>query len=81
MRDEAGPHAAGRLLAGAESGTGRFQRRHLNSGVWIIRGEVRVTDQCCTKVLPPESLLSSASHPISLGEALGAQSHLPDRRG
>ena len=48
---------SGSFLAVDALAAGRFQRRHLTSGVRIIRGEVRVTDQCCTKVLPPESLL------------------------
>ena len=49
--------SSGSLFAGDEFGTGRFQRRHLNSGVPIIRGEVRVTDHHCAKVSPIEPLL------------------------
>ena len=48
---------SGSLLAVDAPAAGRFQRRLLNSGVRIIRGEVRVTDQDCTKLSPIELIL------------------------
>ena len=44
------PTSTGSLLAKDAFAPSRFQRRHLSSGVLIVRGNAGVTDQHCIKV-------------------------------